>query len=242
MANFAQSMRLLAHKQKSAGGVSPYSTLVNRPVGRVIAAAMHARGASPNQVTTLSAMLTLGAVVLLVAVPPQAWLGAVVWALLALGFAADSADGQVARLSGTSSPVGEWYDHMVDATKMVLLHGAVMIGWYRFSAESGAWLLVPIAFQAVAVATFSGLTIVGLMKRLAVALTGEAATRPTGAARLRSWALLPVDYGVLCLAFLLWGAPDAFAGVYLTLLVLNALALVLFLVKWTRELARLPVR
>ncbi len=52
-------------------------------------------------------------------------------------------------------------------------------------------------------------------------------------------ALLPADYGVFCLVFLLLGAPGAFRAGYAALAAVHAVFLVAFLVKWFRELKAL---
>lgn len=75
---------------------------------------------------------------------------------------------------------------------------------------------------------------------------GKAAARPAppGSAtapvsRVRAVALLPADYGVFCLVFLLLGDEAAFRVGYAVLAVVHALFLVAFLVKWFRELKAL---
>ena len=67
---------------------------------------------TPNQVTVLSAVATGAGLVLLVSGEPSPLRAAGVTVLLILGFALDSADGQVARLTGGGSPSGEWLDHV----------------------------------------------------------------------------------------------------------------------------------
>ncbi len=94
-----------------------YSRFVNRRLGRLLAAWATHRACLPNAVTAVSAGFTFSAVVLLAVLPPTWWLGITVALLLVLGYAFDSADGQVARLTGTGSAAGEWLDHIVDATK-----------------------------------------------------------------------------------------------------------------------------
>lgn len=216
---------------KSHQGVSPYSRFINRPIGRAIAMRAHRHGLSANLMTTVSAILTFAGIALLALVPPSVPLGIGVAVLLVLGFAFDSADGQVARLTGTSSLAGEWFDHVVDAGKMVALHGAVLVGWYRFGEQDTSWLALPLAFQVVAVVMFSALTIVSLLKRLQV--NSLPATAPS---LVRAFGLLPADYGVLCLTFTLWGVDEAFRLGYLVLFLLNTVILGLFLRRWFNEL------
>src|SRR3954447_9483530 len=100
----AGALRELRTAQKSAKGVSLYSRYVNRPAGRVLAAGAYRVGLTPNQVTLVSAAFSLGAVVTVALVRPSWAVALVVYAALATGFAFDSADGQLARLTRTGGP------------------------------------------------------------------------------------------------------------------------------------------
>ncbi len=62
--------------------------------------------------------------------------------MLLIGYAFDSADGQLSRLTGRSSPAGEWLDHMVDATKVVSMPLALGLGLYLHDVVPVAWLVV----------------------------------------------------------------------------------------------------
>lgn len=232
---FTAALRQLRTAQKSAKGVSLYSRHVNRPAGRVLAAAAFRLGLTPNQVTLVSAAFSFAAVAGVALVRPSWPLAVAVYAGLAIGFAFDSADGQLARLLGRGGPAGEWLDHVVDCAKITAMHAAVLISFHRFFDLPGeGWLLLPLGFQLTAVLIFFG----GL-------LTDKLKPRPApGAAppvtsRLRAVALLPVDYGVLCLVFLLLGSERAFLTGYTVLFVCYALFLGAFLTKWFRELRAL---
>ncbi|MEU0134975.1 CDP-alcohol phosphatidyltransferase family protein [Streptomyces sp. NPDC006296] len=240
MSSTGTVLRELRGAQKSSKGVSLYSRYVNRPTGRLLAAAACRVGLTPNQVTLVSALFTFASLAAVALAEPSRWLGAAVWAGLAVGFAFDSADGQLARLTGRGGPDGEWLDHVVDCAKMVLVHSAVLISFHRFGRLPGeGWLLLPLGFLFVAVLTFCA----GLLREQlgrAAARTGPAATGPAApASRLRALALLPADYGVFCLVFLLLGAPGAFRAGYAALAVVHAVFLAVFLVKWFRELKAL---
>ncbi len=89
----------------------------------------------------LSACCTFSALTMVALISPQWWLGLLVCGLLLLGYALDSADGQLARLLGAGSKRGEWLDHTVDATKVSVLHGTVLISFYRFTDRrtSSSW-------------------------------------------------------------------------------------------------------
>ncbi|NGO73542.1 CDP-alcohol phosphatidyltransferase family protein [Streptomyces sp. SB3404] len=219
--------------QKSAKGVSLYSRYVNRPAGRVLAAAAYRAGLGPNQVTLLSAVCSLGGAAAVALVRPSWGLAAGVYALLVLGFALDSADGQLARLRGGGSAAGEWLDHVVDCAKITVLHAAVLVSFYRFFDLPGeGWLLLPLAFQLVAVLIFFG----GLLTDKLRPRNGSG-PRPRPPSTARAVALLPVDYGVFCAVFLLLGSEPLFRAGYAVLCGCAALFLVAFLAKWFRELS-----
>lgn len=232
-------LRELRGAQKSAKGVSLYSRYVNRPTGRIFAAGAYRLGMTPNQVTLTSAAFTFAAIASAALAHPSWGLAVAVYAGLAVGFALDSADGQLARLTGGGGPDGEWLDHVVDCAKMILVHIAVLISFHRFFALPGdAWLLLPLGFLFVSVLTFCA----GLLREQ----LGKAAGPPPGGAagsapvsRARAVALLPADYGVFCLVFLLLGDERAFRTGYAVLAAVHAVFLVAFLAKWFRELRAL---
>lgn len=239
MASVGTALRELRGAQKSAKGVSLYSRFVNRPLGRYLAAGSHVLGLTPNQVTLVSAALSFAGAAAVALAAPSWGLGIAVWALLAVGFAFDSADGQLARLRGGGSASGEWLDHVVDCAKLTSLHTCVLIAFYRFPAEYGtgsdAWLLVPLGFQFAAVVTFFGGLLTEKLKPRAA--PGSPAAAPS---TVRAVALLPVDYGVFCLVFLLLGGGGLFRWAYAGLGAVAALFLLAFLAKWYRELSAVP--
>jgi phosphatidylglycerophosphate synthase len=232
---YGEALSELRNAQKTAKGVSLYSRYVNRPVGRVLAAAAYGAGLSPNQVTLVSGAFS-GAGIALVATEPPSWaLAVAVYAALAVGFAFDSADGQLARLLGAGGPAGEWLDHVVDCAKITALHAAVLITFYRrFDLPGDGWLLVPLGFQLAAVLIFFGGLLTDKLKPKGS--SGAVAGVPS---RLRAVALLPVDYGVMCAVFLLLGSERAFRYGYCALFAVHVLFLAAFLAKWFRELRAL---
>ncbi|WP_328300894.1 CDP-alcohol phosphatidyltransferase family protein [Streptomyces sp. NBC_00435] len=243
MANVGTALRELRGAQKSAKGVSLYSRFVNRPVGRYLAAGSYALGLTPNQVTLISAALSFAGAAAVALAAPSWGLGITVWALLAVGFAFDSADGQLARLRGGGSAAGEWLDHVVDCAKLTSLHTCVLIAFYRFPESYGipagtggeGWLLVPLGFQLAAVVTFFGGLLTEKLKPKPA--PGSQAAAPSAA---RAVALLPVDYGVFCTVFLLLGGSGLFRWAYAGMGVVAALFLLAFLAKWYRELSAVP--
>ncbi|TNM61085.1 CDP-alcohol phosphatidyltransferase family protein [Streptomyces sp. NP160] len=240
---YGESVERLRHAQKSAKGAPAYSRFVNRPLGRRLAALAHVAGLTPNQVTALSAAATASAIAVLVLAPSEWWKGLVVAPLLALGYALDAADGQLARLRGGGTKAGEWFDHVVDAAKTSCLHLGVAVGAYlTFDPRPEAWLLVPLVFAAVASTWFFTIILNDHLRRLAGTRDVQA-TVASGEARqhsaLRSLASSPVDYGVLCLLFLLVGAPVVFVWGY-TLLAAGFVAVTAAsMVAWFRQISTL---
>lgn len=222
-----------ARVQKPNNGAPLYSRLVNRPLGWRLALIARALGISPNQVTLVSAACTTAALVILALTPPHPLLGLAVGALLVLGYAWDSADGQLARLLGAGSPRGEWLDHMVDAAKVASLHLVVAIHLYRFSDVSPATLLLPLGYSVVAVVLFFGMILTDFLRR-AHDLDKERAQ--TTNSMWRSVAVLPTDYGLLCVLFFTVGVTGLFLPLYALVFVLTIPLLVAALVRWWRLL------
>jgi phosphatidylglycerophosphate synthase len=234
------TLQRLSGAQKGAVGAPAYSRFVNRRLGRYFAALAYHAGLTPNAVTAISACFTAVGIGLLALVPPSGPMGVAVAGFLALGYALDSADGQLARLRGGGSPAGEWLDHMVDAAKACSLHLAVLIGMYRFeTVPPGLLLLVPLGYCVVDSVLYFGTMLNDALRaqhgvRTRAQQTGE---RPGVA---RSLLVLPTDYGLLCCIFVLFGAPTFFVPVYTFLFVAMTGFLVLASIKWFTEMSRLP--
>lgn len=240
---FREAKATLAGLQKSAHGAPAYSRWVNRRVGRELAAAAYVAGLTPNAVTALSTLATMGAVVSLALVPPSVPVGLLQALALAIGYALDSADGQLARLQGSGSPAGEWLDHVVDAVKTATLHLAVAVGWFRFGEQGSVWLMVPLVMSAAVTVLFFAMTLTDQLRRTSAGRTeafraGERASAPV----LYSLAVLPVDYGVVCWVFALGGWPVVFRWAYLVLVAAQVGFLLLALPKWYLEMRRLSAR
>ncbi|MGH3432046.1 MAG: CDP-alcohol phosphatidyltransferase family protein [Thermocrispum sp.] len=233
--SFAEALGKLQYAQKSAKGAPAYSRFVNRKAGRVLAAAAYRVGATPNQVTTVSALFTYAGIAVIALATPSPLVGAAVCALLVVGYALDAADGQLARLRGGGSAAGEWLDHVVDAGKISALHLAVLVAGYRHFDVAPAWLLVPIGFAVVAAVMFFAMILNDLLRRSRNIVSANGVTHST----VRSILVMPTDYGLLCVVFLTFGYPPLFGVVYALLFAANAAFLALALVKWFRDAAAL---
>lgn len=233
----------LRQAQKSNRGAPAYSRWVNRPIGRMLAATAYRLGMSPNQVTAVSGAFTYSAITVLALVRPSTTVSIVVALLLAVGYALDSADGQLARLTGLGRPSGEWLDHVVDMGKICLLGGAVGVSWARWGSPgdlvSGVWAVaVPLLFVAVTVVSFFAWLLSDLLVRVIRAgrapLLGAPPSQGQAGAHapvLRSLLRLPSDYGLLALTFS-WFATALFPVTFSLLLAANAVILVAALPTW----------
>ena len=236
---YGDALRRLRDAQKPAARSAPaYSRYVNRRLGRFIAAGAYIIGLTPNAVTGISAVWTFAGIALLVLLPPSALLGVVVAACFVIGYAFDSADGQLARLRGMSSPGGEWLDHMVDALKTSAMPLSLAIGFYRFDVVPRAWLLVPLVFAAISATLFFGMILTEQLRRQH-GVASVASDLPGRPSWIRALLVLPMDYGVLCLSFLLLGATGLFVIVYTLLAAYGTMFLAVASVKWFREMSAL---
>ncbi|MCU1548157.1 MAG: Phosphatidylglycerophosphate synthase [Arthrobacter sp.] len=236
--NYWNTVKKLAAAQKTAArGAPAYSRYVNRRLGRLLAAAALQAGLRPNAVTAISAVFTFAGIALLVLFPPSAALGISVALCLVTGYALDSADGQVARMQGSGSPAGEWLDHVVDAIKTSVLPLALAVGLYRFGAVDHGWLLVPLGAAVVSAVLFFSMILTEQLRRQAGTVSVAATD---GRSWIRSLLVIPMDYGVLCLSFVLYGMVPVFLTVYTLIFAATAAFLVLASIKWFRELSAVP--
>ncbi len=239
LAQIRSAFERLGSAQKPAARSAPaYSRFVNRRLGRGLAALAYGFDLSPNAVTAISSLFTFSAIATL-ALAPLTWLTGIVVSLeLLIGYAFDSADGQVARLRALSSPAGEWLDHFVDAAKASLLPLGLAVGLYRSHSVPVEWLLVPLAASAVSSVLFFTMILTEQLRLRysSIPLAAGTTTRQTRTGWVRALAVLPMDYGVLCLSFVLLGALPVFVTVYTLILVATTAFLALAARRWFTEL------
>lgn len=230
----------LASAQKSNVNAPAYSRWVNRPLGRLFAATAFKLGLTPNAVTSLSGAFSAAGIVILAASSPSFGVGILVALLLVIGYALDSADGQLARLRGGGRPSGEWLDHVIDCAKVASVHLAVLVAWYRHpDDQSSFWLLVPLLFSLQQSVWFFGMVLTDLLMRNAGVRPNRSGPTPDAKA-LNSLVGLPLDYGLFCLAFLIYGWTPVWKILYVALFLLNVVALLVQLVRWYRRADSLP--
>ncbi|HEY0167145.1 MAG TPA: CDP-alcohol phosphatidyltransferase family protein [Jatrophihabitans sp.] len=225
----------LAGAQKSTASVPAYLRLVNRKAGGLLAAAGYALRLTPTQVTLLSSAMSFAGIAVLILHRSSALAGVVVSLLLLLGYALDSADGQLARVRGGGSKAGEWLDHVTDIAKISSLHSAVAIAVLRhFDLESLLYLAVPVIFLVANVTQFFGMM---LRDKLTVADRSQPGSAGSSSL-LVAFVLLPLDHGTLALAFLVLGAHTLFLWCYGFLALCTVLFSVRSLTKAYRGLLR----
>lgn len=235
-ASIRETIRRLSSVQKTAKGAPAYSRFVNRKAGRFLAAWAYHAGLTPNQVTAISGLFSLAGIVLIATMRPSVGLGLAITLCLAVGYAFDSADGQLARLLGGGSAAGEWLDHVVDSAKISALHLAVLVSFYRFDQEDHrAELLVPVAWAFVGSVSFFVIILNDQIRRSHGTAPAVVAPAPV----VRSLLVAPTDYGVLLLGFALLGLHGAFVVIYGFLLLANIAYLAIALCRWFREFSAL---
>lgn len=222
----------LGAAQKSGAGVPAYLRWVNRGLGRRAAAVAYLCGLTPNAVTLASSLLSAAGLVLLAVATPGFAVGAGVSLLLLAGYALDSADGQLARLTRSGSKQGEFLDHLVDAVRQPAVHLATAVSLAHRADLDGQWpVLVALGFMLVSSAWFFG-------QILAESLFPSPRTRPGADAPVWvSFVKVPYDVGFLYLIFFLLGSVAGFVGLYTALFGLTTAVAVASMVRKYHALA-----
>ena len=227
---FRYARSRLAGAQKSTASTPAYLRFVNRKAGGVLAAAGYALRLTPTQLTVLSSAVSFAGIAVLVLRESSVATGVVVSLLLLLGYALDSADGQLARVRGGGSKAGEWLDHVADIAKLSSLHSAVAIAMLRyFELDSLVYLAVPVAFLVANVTQYFGMM---LRDKLLPATPAP----PGRSSLLVAWLLQPLDHGSLALAFLVLGMHTLFLWCYGFLALCTVVFSVRSLIKTYRRL------
>jgi len=153
-----------------------WNRFVARPLAAVVVVPLARTGITPNQVTFLTLPVFLAGAVVLALLPSWgALIGAA--AIIELSYVLDCADGQLARLKGTSSPVGAHLDFLMDELKAFALIAAIAIRLW-LPAHDARWLLEGLG-GLVAVAAAISLTTFVRRPEYAAA-TGAVVSHGTG--------------------------------------------------------------
>jgi phosphatidylglycerophosphate synthase len=116
-----------------------WNRFVARPAAAVALVPLQRSRVTPNQITFASLVVFVAAATVLVALP--GWAGLLIAVVvLELSYVLDCVDGQLARLRGTSTPVGAHLDFLMDELKAFLLVAATGIRLWLPDREP-RWLL-----------------------------------------------------------------------------------------------------
>jgi hypothetical protein len=145
---------------KKQRDINWFTEWVARPPAAVVVYALRGTSVTPNQVTFLSALVAAGACAMFALLPGHAWLIAAA-GVFELSFVLDCADGQLARLRKTASPLGHLLDFLMDELKAMLLYGAVAVRLWRDTGDERLLLVGLAALFCLA----SGISLTSFMRR-----------------------------------------------------------------------------
>jgi phosphatidylglycerophosphate synthase len=153
-----------------------WNRMVARPLAAVVVSGLAPTSITPNQVTFLTLpVFVAGAVVLALLPSWGALIGAA--AIIEFSYVLDCADGQLARLRGTSSPVGAHLDFLMDELKAFLLIAAIAVRLW-LPGRDPRWLLEGLGGLVIVAAAISLTTFVRRPEYAAA--TGAAVSHGTG--------------------------------------------------------------
>jgi phosphatidylglycerophosphate synthase len=153
-----------------------WNRFVARPVAAVLLVPLAKSRITPNQVTFLSLVTFVGAMILLAL--ERSYAGLVGAALvLELSYVLDCTDGQLARLKQKSSPVGAHLDFLMDELKAFLLVAATGLRLWRCDGHE-LWLVEALLGLAAVASAISMTTFIRRPEYLAA--TGAARPQSAG--------------------------------------------------------------
>jgi phosphatidylglycerophosphate synthase len=153
-----------------------WNRFVARPLAAVLLVPLAKTRISPNQITFLSLLTFVGAMVMLAL--QRGHLGLIVAVLiLELSYVLDCTDGQLARLKHKASPVGAHLDFLMDELKAFLLVAATGLRMWQTDGHE-FWLVEALMGLAVVASAISLTTFIRRPEYLAA--TGAARPRSAG--------------------------------------------------------------
>lgn len=106
-----------------------YTRFINRRLALPVTYMACRYNVSPNTLTGVGQALHLGGCLLLLVVRPLLLIYALfAYVLFVVAYVLDSSDGQVARVTNTSTMFGEWFDHVGDFVKLMSTN--LVYGWW----------------------------------------------------------------------------------------------------------------
>jgi hypothetical protein len=116
-----------------------WNKYVARPAAAVLLVPLQNSRVTPNQVTFASLLVFAAGIAVLVALPGHLGLALGVL-VIELSYVLDCVDGQLARLRGTSSPIGAHLDFLMDELKAFLLVAAAGVRLWM-GTKQDHWML-----------------------------------------------------------------------------------------------------
>jgi phosphatidylglycerophosphate synthase len=143
-----------------------WNRFVARPAAAVALVPLQASRVTPNQITFASLVVFAAGAAVMLLVP--GWAGLLIAVgVIELSYVLDCVDGQLARLRGTSTPVGAHLDFLMDELKAFLLVAAVGVRLWQVHGEE-RWLLEALAGLCAVASAISLTTFVRRPEYLAV--------------------------------------------------------------------------
>ncbi|HEY0705887.1 MAG TPA: CDP-alcohol phosphatidyltransferase family protein [Polyangia bacterium] len=137
-----------------------WNKYVARPAAAFVVALLERGRVTPNQVTLASLVVFLVAAGMLILLPGHPGLIAAVL-VIELSYVLDCVDGQLARIRGSSSPIGAHFDFLMDELKAFVLVAATAARLYQETASDRLLLEGLAALTAVA----SGISLTTFIRR-----------------------------------------------------------------------------
>jgi phosphatidylglycerophosphate synthase len=144
----ASEIAAIYRASKKKQDINWFTERIARPPAAAVVYAIRNTRLTPNQVTFLSAVIAAGAGVMMALLRGWMWLG-IAAAVFELSFVLDCADGMLARLRKTASPLGHLLDFLMDELKAMFIFGCVAIRLWRDTGDArllvvgivGGWCL-----------------------------------------------------------------------------------------------------
>jgi phosphatidylglycerophosphate synthase len=135
-----------------------WNRFVARPVAAVVLVPLQRSPVTPNQVTFASLVVFAAAAAMLILLPGHQGLVLSI-VVIELSYVLDCVDGQLARLRGTSTPVGAHLDFLMDELKAFLLVAAAGVRLW-LEQDRTTWLLEGLAGTVLVASAISLTTFV----------------------------------------------------------------------------------
>lgn len=206
--------RLLHSSKKGRGG--PYTRYVNRHAAIPMTWLLWKAGFSPNVVSIVSFCITHSAFAVIVVTGASIPAAVCAYLLLVFGYMLDSCDGQLARVTGNTSSLGNWLDHSLDIVKIININLVICYVMISAAVAEGGSLTLP--FMAAAL-NILGQTahfyVVGMKCLLFTADSNQAEQRSGRRNVIDGVVMFFADYGIFIMMILLLPWQELFVPVYL---------------------------